>query len=411
MSEEFRHKFNYEFDLSRPNEFTTHDLEGALRTPYSRDREHSPNDSNSKALAAAMKALQEKIKILEGEIVENKEKVGEMQDKHANDREKWQTRLIEEIQMAKEREHYMQNKLFDMEEDIKRLHGKLVNSEEQVKIKDIQCKYSENEVKRNAEKFAVEFESITLQLDYLQKTLNNSQMSEKKISKNLEAAVRNRELAEEELKQQKRINVSLQSEVNYLRENSDFQRNSIQKSHESMQNELTQQNLDFAQKIKELEIKNKSLRDINHNQSQQILHLKKEISELNRIGQLNSSSKIEILKSASLKNKPPSSQKLRSSRNSTSPNVRKKSVDLNKSLKKPEKEGVFKKQISTCEREIDKLSNSYRDLISMSSQGSGDLSNLRREMAKLATDIEKKNEELFTYKKKQQDFLRAKLQN
>ena len=203
--------------------------------------------------------------------------------------------------------------------------------------------------------------------------------------------------------------------MNYLRENADYQRNSIQKSHESLQNEFTQQNLEFSQKIKELEIKNKSLRDINHNQSQHILHLKKEISEMNRINESNNTTKIELVKSNSMKNKPPNMQTIKNNNNkrkSVSPSIRKQGSDLSKSSKKPMEIDVgFKKQISTCEREIDKMSSSYRDLISMSSQGSGDLSSMRREMAKLATDIERKNEELFTYKKRQQDFLRERLQN
>ena len=415
MSEDFRHKFNYDFDLSKPREFSTNELEGIMKTPYSKDRAQSPKDSTSRALAGAMKALQEKIKILETELMDSKDLIMDLQTKHANDREKWQTRFIEEIQMKKERENYLQNKVYEMEEEVRKCHGKLQNAEEQIKIKDIQCKFVENESKRNSEKFSVDIENVTLQLDYLQKSLNSKIAAEKKIQKGLEAAARDKELAEEELKQQKRINSSLQAEVNYLRENADYQRNSIQKSHESLQSEFTQQNLEFSQRIKELEIKNKSLRDINHNQSQQILHLKKEISELNRMNELNSTSKIDLVKSNSMKNKPPYMQNIKNSnskRRSVSPGLRKQGSDLGKSTKKEQgSDDGFKKQISTCEREIDKMSSSYRDLISMSSQGSGDLSALRREMAKLATDIEKKNEELFTYKKKQQSFLRERLQN
>ena len=424
MSDDYRLKYNYDFEISKPREFSSNDLGGMIRTPHSKDMLQLPNDSSSRASAEAMKALQEKIKILENELIISKDYIADLETKYSNDREKWQTRLIDEIQMTKERENFLQVKVDEMEEEIKKLLTRLNNAEEQIKIKDIQCKFSENEVKRNSEQFAVEYENMASQLEYFQKALNNKNSTEKKGQKSLEIALRDKELAKEELKQQIRINSGLQAEVNYMRENSDFQRNSLQKNHETIENELTQQNAEFSQKIKEYEIKNKSLRDINHNQSQQILHLKKEIAELNKLNELHTSTKVELVKSKSFRKKLPPSTPVSSKNNkrSISPSVRSNKRSISPTMKsnndtiKMNKNGLendegLKKHISICEKEIDKLSNSYRDLLGMSSQGSGDLSSLRREMVKLANDIERKNEELYTYKKKQQEFLREKLIN
>ena len=263
-----------------------------------------------------------------------------------------------------------------------------------------------SEGKRNFDQFSVDIESLTLQIDYLQKNLASKTANEQKLQKALDQAVRDKEVAEEELKQQKRINSGLQSEVNFLRENSEFQRTSLHKNLITVESELTNQNSEFAQKIKELEVKNKSLRDLNHNQNQQISHLKKEILEMNRMNEEKTLKKIDLIKTKSFAKKPPVKVNT-SKRRSASPKVR-------ESFREPEKKKVeedFRKQIFNCEKEIDKLSNSYKDLICLTSSGSADLNSLRREMTRLAGDIEKKNEELYEYKKKQQEFLRERLYN
>ena len=403
MSEEFRNRFNYEFDQSKAKDFSTHELENFPRSPYS-IVPHSPSDQSSRALAGAMRALQEKIKILESELSASKDQISVLESKSANDREKWQSRLVEEIQMSKEKENYLQSRQSELEEEIKKLHCKWNSAEEQIKIKDIQCKFAENESKRSADQFSVEIENLALQLEFATKSLNAKAALEKKNQKIVDQALRDKELAEEELKQQKRINSGLQAEVNYLRENSDYKRNSLQKSYETVEQELTSQNFELQQKVKEYEIKNKSLKELTHNQQQQILHLKKEIFDINRSTEASSTLKLDLIKSKSIIKKPPITR----SRKSVSPvqKIREKS-----SRKVFENDEDFKRQISLCEKELDKLSNSYRDLICLSSSGSGDLSNLRKEMAKLAFEIEKKNEQLFEYKKKQQNCLKEKLMN
>ena len=395
MSEEL-HKF---FD----NEVSQIEVEDL--NEYNR-KSFTPADSPSHALTGAMKALQEKIKYLESELHSYKDQLSSSESKYSSDHEKWQTRLLSEIQMNKEREALLQTRLSSTFSEVQKLQHKLSLSEEQLKIKDIQCKFSESESKRNLEQFSVDIESLTLQIDYLQKNLASKTASEGKLQKALSQAIRDKEVAAEELKQQKRINSGLQSEVNFLRENSEFQRTSLHKNLITVESELTNKNSEFAHKIKELELRNKSLRDFSHNQSQQITHLKKEILDMNRMSEADNSKKVNLTKTRSFAKKPP--VKVNSSkRKSASPKVRER-------IKEPEKRKIeedFNKQILTCEKEIDRLSQSYKDLICLTSSGSGDLNNLRREMARLAGDIEKKNEELYEYKKKQQEFLRQRLYN
>lgn len=395
MSEELRKFYDHEV-----SQIEVDDLGVYNQKPF------TAVDSSSRALTGAMKALQEKIKYLDSELHACKDQLLSSESKYSSDREKWQTRLLSEIQMSKERENMLQTRLSSFASEVQKLQQKLNSCEEQLKIKDIQCKFTESEGKRNFDQFSVDIESLTLQIDYLQKNLASKTANEQKLQKALDQAVRDKEVAEEELKQQKRINSGLQSEVNFLRENSEFQRTSLHKNLITVESELTNQNSEFAQKIKELEVKNKSLRDLNHNQNQQISHLKKEILEMNRMNEEKTLKKIDLIKTKSFAKKPPVKVNT-SKRRSASPKVR-------ESFREPEKKKVeedFRKQIFNCEKEIDKLSNSYKDLICLTSSGSADLNSLRREMTRLAGDIEKKNEELYEYKKKQQEFLRERLYN
>jgi chromosome segregation ATPase len=398
MTEEL-HKF-YDNDLDKLD-FEINEFEIYNQKPF------IPTDASSRALTGAMKALQEKIKYLESDLHQCKEQMLSSESKYSSDREKWQTRLLSEIQMSKERETLLQTRLSAYASESQKLQQRLSQCEEQLKIKDIQCKFSESEGKRNFEQFSVDVESLTLQIEYLQKSLSSKTTSEQKLQKALDQAIRDKDFAEEELKQQKRINSGLQSEVNFLRENSEFQRNSLQKNYQNVESELTAQNQEFLQKIKELEVKNKSLRDLNHNQSQQISHLKKEITEMNKMNEEKTLKKIDLIKTKTLQKKPP--VKVVSKRRSASPKVREVSQLKETERKKGEED--FKKQIVLCEKEIDRLSSSYKDLICLTSSGSADLNNLRKEMTRLASDIEKKNEELYEYKKRQQDFLRDRLYN
>lgn len=394
MTEDFR-KY-YELDTSK-KDFEIDDLD------LYNQRNIPTSESPSRAVSGAMKALQDKIKLLESEVHHYKEQLLSGESKYSVDRDKWQTRLMSEIQMSKERESMLQTRVNNYTTEVQKLQKRLSQSDEQLKIKEIQCKFAESEGKRSFEQFSVDMESLTLQIEHLQKIVNTKSQQEQKMQKLFDQAVRDKEYAEEELKQQKRINAGLQSEVNFLRENSDYQRSSLQKNYETVEHELTVQNQDFLAKIKELEIKNKSLREASHNQSQQILHLKKEIGELNRMNEDKGVKKVDLIKTKSLAKKPP--VKLSNTkRRSVSPKG-------SESKKRSLGEEDFRKQIGLCEKEIDRLSSSYRDLICLTSSGSGDLNGLRKEMTRLASDIEKKNEELYEYKKKQQEFLRERLYN
>ena len=390
------------------------DLDSGYRG-YSKDPIFNFIPKDSKACAGAMRALQDRLKGIESENIELKDKLIVLESRATNDREKWQIRMMEEVQLSKDKENLLQNRLQERDEEIKKQMQKISNMEEQLKIKETQCRHIENEIKRNHEQYSVDVESLNLQIELLQKNLHERKFEGKNSYAAVERIEREKILIEEELKQEKRINQSLQSEVNYLRENSENQRVSLQKNFENLEAELNKQNSEYYQKIKELEIKNKSMRDLNNNQQKQIEHLKKEISELIKGRKISEDQKIEILKNKGLEipKKLPSKSLSKPTLRSKSPSTNKGTHKKEKSLVEPkeaqENEESLRKVIVSCEKDLEKLNQRYKSLLTLSYKESGDLSTVRKDMSKVTDEIDKKSEELYDFKKRQQHYLRAKL--
>lgn len=372
----------------------------------------TPKDS--KACAGAMRALQDRLKGLESENLDLKDKLIVLENRGNNDREKWQTRLIEEVQLNKEKEAIYSNKLQEREEEIERLHLRVCTLEEQMKIKETQVKYAEKEANRLMEQFKVDVESLNLQIELMHKALNEKQCESKSSNHVVERLEREKSLIAEELKQEKRISTSLQSEVNFLRENNENQRNSLQKNLEALENELSKQNLELISKVKELEIKNKSLRELNSNQSRQIDHLRKEVAEMNKVSKKNDEQKIENLKNKgmeTLKKVAPGKTLSRTnirSKSPAKPNLKKQNSMTEFKMNR-ESEDDVRKLIEENERTLEKLNQRYKTLLGLSYKDNSDLATVRRDMSKIADEIDQKSEELYDLKKRQQDFLRAKL--
>ena len=80
--------------------------------------------------------------------------------------------MMEEVQLFKDKEILLSNRLQEREDEIFKLASKLSHIEEQLKIKETQCRHSENEIKRNSEQYFIDVESFNLQIELLQKNLN-----------------------------------------------------------------------------------------------------------------------------------------------------------------------------------------------------------------------------------------------
>lgn len=466
LTQNFRPKHDYTTESHRPinvKELSTKELEEIVRgsftpkesprfsshqsmSPHSRNQKSPPRDGSSKSFAGAMRSLQDKIRFLETENTDLKDRLVAAENKAQKDRDQWQVKIMEELKHASAKDKGMQSRLLDLEEELRKKMQRVLMLEEQLKIKDTQIRHCENEIKRNMDQFVIDKENSSLQQEYVQKQLVNKTNEEKKLKEYLDKAERERSLANEELAQEKRISSGLKSEVQYLRENNGAQRTNLQKNHELLEMELSKQNQEYLLKVKELEIKLRSAKELGTNQAQQIEYLKKEIAQLQLENRNAEDSRIEVLKSRtyddSLTNPKKGVKRLQTNRTgklgatiktkSPTPYSSSKSllVEPNKTLKRPtgtQKRSLNERSLSSLisvrsardedyqtdiekvEQEIADVSSKYRRLLQVSQEATGDLGSLRKELNLLCLDMEKKNEELYEFKRKQQSFLKQKL--
>ena len=66
--------------------------------------------------------------------------------------------------------------------------------------------------------------------------------------------------------------------------------------------------------------------------------------------------------------------------------------------------------IEESEKNLDKLNQRYKTLLGLSYKDTSDLATVRKDMAKIADEIDLKSEELYDLKKKQQEFLYWKME-
>ncbi|CAG9331794.1 unnamed protein product [Blepharisma stoltei] len=413
-------------------------------SPLSRLNKSPPRDASSKSLAGAMRALQDKIHLLETENSDLKERLIAAESKGQKDREQWQARCMEELKQASTKDKSMQSRILELEEELRKHLQRVLILEEQLKIKETQIRHCENEIKRNIDQYVIDKENTSLQLEHLQKQLVAKSKEEKNLKLAAEKSEREKNLANEELAQEKRISSGLKAEVQYLRENASSQRSSLQKNFEIIEAELTKQNQDFSQKIRELEIKLRSLKELNNNQSQQIDFLKKENQQLQTANKVSEDSRVEVLRNKTnddsmlsqkkVPRKPSRSGKLSVTIKSKSPTPHSSTKSLlsepnrtarhpygtqKKSLgerslsqlmpNKAERDEDCQTDIEKVEQEISSLNIKYKRLLQHSQEATGDLGGLRRELSSLAADMEKKNEELYELKRRQQSILKQRL--
>lgn len=130
----------------------------------------------SKAVANAMRALQDKVRYYETENDRLTQAVSTLEEKCLADRERWQQRFMEEMNSSNEKEKAITSKIFEVEEELRRHISRTVMLEEQNRILEDQAKFSEREIKRNLDQYNIDKDNLILQLEHTQKLLQASQV-------------------------------------------------------------------------------------------------------------------------------------------------------------------------------------------------------------------------------------------
>lgn len=368
---------------------------------------HCFTSKDSKACPGAMHALQARLKHLENEKTHFKDNQIIFESRCYNDREKWQTRFLQEINLNKQQESLFINQLHKQQEQIQQLQVRTLSLQEQLKTKETQTNNSQNSSIHLKNQFKADIQSLHLQIELLQKSLNIKSSETKSTSTQSYKLIQEKNLLSQELKQQKIIRSNLESELKFSIENLEYQQNL-----QSLEFEFIKSSSELSNKIKELEINNRSLREISTNQYKKIQYLRRQIVELSEFNFINEE---EFMDQRDLKNRNESNRK-----------VRPKSVPRSFNRFKSQKENLDKGKIICglgergCEDEVrrmigesgknlDMLNQRYKTLIGLSYKENSDLASVRRDLMRISDEIELNNEELYDLKKKQQEFLRAKL--
>ena len=189
--------------------------------------------ASSRAVANAMRALQDKVRFYESENERLTQALGTLEEKCLADRERWQQRFMEEMNSSNEKEKAITHKIFELEEEIRRNMTRTVMLEEQNRILEDQVKFNEREIKRNLESFNVDKETLVLQLEHSQKIAQNYENEKEKHLAKITALENEQKALQKELQMARSASAGLQKELEECRQTVKVQKMSLQKVRDS----------------------------------------------------------------------------------------------------------------------------------------------------------------------------------
>ena len=409
----------------------------------------------SKSVASAMRALQDRIRALEGENSALRHTIKMYEDKSKNELERLQQRYYQDTQYATDKEKTFVNKQRELEEELRKHIARGNQMQDRLAISETEAKHLREELKRTEDLYRIEKENWSLERESYHRALSSKNNEEKSLAGLVKKLESEKEIIADELKQQRNINQTMQAELEFIQKNSETRTYSLQKNLEQIENELAKQNSDNLQKLKQVEIQNKSLVAQLEQRDKQVNFLKSEVEKLQRslkdsedarVSLLSQSSKENlssntprkarsILKTPRSNSRPASTTRMRSTPRSSDSHTprshRVAPINRSKSRKDDlsssqnlsathraspynnhtsESEDSIAREIASTEREINEMNKRYKSLLRRSYEGGVDLPTIRAEIGNLAQSLEVKSNELYLLKKKQSSILRDRLQ-
>jgi chromosome segregation ATPase len=282
-----------------------------------------------------------------------------------------------------------------------------------------------------------ETEHQSAQAEHVKKQLDSRLSEIQTLQQLLSKSESDSRVTEEALAQAQELISTLQSELDFLRRNGQVQRSTLQKNLSHVETELSKQNGEYLQKMRQLEVKNKHLQDLADSQKSQLDYLKQEIVELQTMNRQSEEARIALLQTRGETTEEqvsttPKSTKIQASRpkrvspydktakpslhktedGTTNPHFPQAENDFFESTEtagfghrkpRPDEEG----EESRLEREISAYNQQYKTLLHRSQEPGADLASLRVELNSVATAMEAKSNHLYAVKK-QKSFSRDK---
>lgn len=348
----------------KPHWLSTKDLDEHLpETPEESPRHQKTQ--GSRAYAAAMRALQDKIRLFDAENARLKEKLREA------DLELGHGKAQSNSQSAtKEREHSL----------MKEVSGENKQLRETIAVQQAQIDYLEASGKMSEDQYSITRENLNLQIEQLHKELRERKRSFVKLETEKKAA-------EDDRDSYKGALGTYKAEIEFLRK-TQGNRNSCEP--------------DFAQKIRELQGRNKALTALNTKQDSQLELLRKELGNSRKISKKKKKLNKPSTDHLRSKSESPHSQSNRHIGAHLLPQVTSKENLLSR-------EDDIEHLIGKYETELHTMSYKYKGLLRKSQAEAIDLASIRKELNSLSNKIEKRSRTLFDLKKRQQSLLKHKL--
>jgi hypothetical protein len=377
------------------------DFYSSASSCFKENQSSSTFEPKSKAYVSAMKALQEKIIILESENSDLKDDLSHKQKKLLAQIQDLQMQLEEQKRCSDNTEKNLRLRINELESKEKSLQKNSRKHEELYKFFEVKAKYNEDQIIRIGENSVIDKENFQLEIALLKKTLDKCESKEKEMTKELEQCQRELSFAKDKLKQEKQVKEALNSEVGFLKENNNMQRVQLEENFKCIKSDLIQKNQENLQLIKQLNIQNRGLQ--------------RNLTESKKQGDYY---KIQYIKLSSKGKEPVDQKKTRSkskssmigsSRNRSSTPVL-KSYDCSalNSDSAFNEDFAVNQAIYSTENEIKRLADRYNGIQSVDMH-TEEIESYRRNLEDICMNMEKKNKELFELKKKQQESLKLRL--
>lgn len=389
----------------------------------------------SRAVAAAMKALQDKIRRLENVNEKLRADLQAVEMRLDKDRERWQELSQRDRADSQEKESLVLSRVQELEEDLRKQRLKDVNVEEYVKslTRQLQGLQSQAEQERSS---ALERErSLQERVEMM-----NRQADMK--GKEVELLERNLEKAERERGRLTAENTDLALELDKLSAELDYFKQSGENSatafltrmHENESNSARKVD-EYAGKIKDLEMQNQHLSELTAAKEQQVEILRQEVETLRRANAASESARFALSQESE------KARKLAYEVTVTNEKLTQSMRDSESQLKAPRKAKVRTTsahrtrskspklptrrppaayspndtsvdddgRIVQLEREIKRHNDDYKEILQQSE--SMELSRLREELNSIAEVMEEKSKELTVLRRRQQSQIRAQVQD
>lgn len=393
------HKLSFKMNIKKSVKTSDESFDGFSSVfSLKENQSSSGHQKKSKAYAAAMKALQDKLIELDSENISLKQKIQDSESKRQIEKQTL------EIQIQEDRQRYekiFKNKLNDLEQQEKNSQKTIKKLNDSLKVIQIKLKFNEDQVLRLNEQLVIDKENFILETECIKKSLEDSKNNEKEVKEELIKAKREKKVLKDQLVEQEKYIETLREEVEYLKEHNKEHKLRIEENFKSIKSELILKNQENLAIIKQLNMKNKNLQRVANDSKKQGEFFKIQCIKLSQKARESQETAKEMKKSRS------------KSRNfeSVKPTNR-RSVSSLRFSDATDTEVTYDdcigQAINNKEVEIRKLSDRYNKMQSVQLD-TNEIENFQRNLEDICVCMDRKNKELYELKRKQRDQLKLKL--